>query len=159
MEVLRHEGLEVRHVRSAAAALEALKTDAFGCIVLDLGLPDMDGLGLLEVIAERSEMAMPRVIVHTGRALTRKETRQLELYAEAVILKDGTSSDERLLDEIRLFVRHVTEALPAHRQPKSKDDAIVDISLNGTTILLAEDDMRTVYAISALLRGKGADVL
>ena len=158
VEVLHNEGLEVRLARSAGAALEALKSESYGCIVLDLGLPDMDGLGLLETIAERAEIAMPRVIVHTGRALTRKETRQLELYAEAVILKDG-SSDERLLDEIRLFVRHVTESLPADRQPKSKDEATADASLEGTTILLAEDDMRTVYAISALLRGKGAEVL
>ncbi|HMI85896.1 MAG TPA: response regulator [Polyangiaceae bacterium] len=157
VEVLRNEGLDVLHVRSAGAALDALKSESYGCIVLDLGLPDMDGLGLLETVAEQAELVMPRVIVHTGRALTRKEARQLELYAEAVILKDG-SSQERLLDELRLFVRHVTESLPAGRQPKSAEDK-TDTSLQGTTILLAEDDMRTVYAISALLRGKGADVL
>ncbi len=157
-EVLQHEGLEVRHVKSASAALEALESESYGCIVLDLGLPDMDGLGLLEAIAERTEMVMPRVIVHTGRALTRKETRQLEIYAEAVILKDG-SSDERLLDEIRLFVRHVTDSLPVDRQPRPSEDVTADASLEGTTILLAEDDMRTVYALSALLRGKGADVI
>jgi len=33
------------------------------------------------------------------------------------------------------------------------------VNLAGTTILLADDDMRTVYALSALLRGKGANVL
>jgi CheY-like chemotaxis protein len=158
VEVLQHEKVEVRHVRSAGAALEALSSESFGCIVLDLGLPDMDGLGLLETIAEKTDMTMPRVIVHTGRALTRRETRQLEIYAEAVILKDGSSA-ERLLDEIRLFVRHVTESLPADRQPRAADEGPPDSSLNGTTILLAEDDMRTVYAISALLRGKGAQVL
>jgi CheY-like chemotaxis protein/signal transduction histidine kinase len=158
VEVLRNEGLEVHLVCSAGAALEALKGKPYGCIVLDLGLPDMDGLGLLETISERADAVMPRVIVHTGRALTRKETRQLEVYAEAVILKDG-SSEERLLDELRLFVRHVTDSLPADRQPRSTDAAALEPSLEGTTILLAEDDMRTVYAISALLRGKGADVI
>jgi CheY-like chemotaxis protein/signal transduction histidine kinase len=158
VQVLRHEGLEARHAGSAGAALEALKNESYGCIVLDLGLPDMDGLGLLETLAERLDAVMPRVIVHTGRALTRKETRQLELYAEAVILKDG-SSDERLLDELRLFVRHVTENLPDAGQPKATDEPLSERSLQGTTILLAEDDMRTVYAISALLRGKGAEVL
>jgi CheY-like chemotaxis protein len=73
-------------------------------------------------------------------------------------LKDG-SSEERLLDEIRLFLRHVTETLPADKQPRTLAQSIPDGSLDGTTILLAEDDMRTVYAISALLRGKGAEVL
>ena len=158
VQVLQHEGIEARHVRSAGAALDALNHETYGCIVLDLGLPDMDGLGLLETLGGRPDVVMPRVIVHTGRALTRKETRQLELYAEAVILKDG-SSEERLLEELRLFVRHVTESLPAAQQPKKTDEPMSDTSLAGTTILLAEDDMRTVYAISALLRGKGAEVL
>jgi CheY-like chemotaxis protein/HAMP domain-containing protein len=158
LEVLRHEGLEACHAQSAGAALDALKSESYGCMVLDLGLPDMDGLRLLETIAEKPDIAMPKVIVHTGRALTRRETRQLELYAEAVILKDG-SSEERLLDELRLFVRHLTETLPADQQPKATDGVSADASLEGTTILLAEDDMRTVYALSALLRGKGADVI
>jgi CheY-like chemotaxis protein len=158
VEVLRNEALEVRHVQSAGAALQALDAESYGCLILDLGLPDMDGLGLLEAIAERAKDAMPRVIVHTGRALTRKETRQLELYAEAVILKDG-SSEERLLDEVRLFVRHVTETLPIDQKPAPTDQPLADTSLEGNTILLAEDDMRTVYAISALLRGKGANVV
>jgi CheY-like chemotaxis protein/signal transduction histidine kinase/HAMP domain-containing protein len=158
VEVLHNEGLDAYHARSASAALEALNDESYGCIILDLGLPDMDGLGLLETIAERTSVSMPRVIVHTGRALTRKEARQLELYAEAVILKDG-NSENRLLEEIRLFVRHVVEAVPPRRQSQPPDETISDTSLAGNTILVAEDDMRTVYAISALLRGKGAEVL
>jgi CheY-like chemotaxis protein/signal transduction histidine kinase len=158
VEVLRCEGLEANHVRSAAAALKALDTDNYGCIVLDLGLPDMDGLALLEMRASRTDVAMPRIIVHTGRALTRKEIRQLELYAQAIIVKDASSA-ERLLDEIRLFVRHVADALPARHRASHAEDPGKDVSFKGKTILLAEDDMRTVYAISALLRGKGAEVL
>ncbi|MET0592855.1 MAG: response regulator, partial [Polyangiaceae bacterium] len=158
VEVLKSEGIDADHVGTAEAALESLRSGAYGSMILDLGLPAMDGLGLLQSIAEWRDVAMPRVIVHTGRALTQKETRQLELYAEAVILKDGRS-DERLLEEMRIFVQHVTKTLPTERRSKPPDDAAFEGSLDGATILLAEDDMRTVYAISALLRGKGAEVL
>jgi hypothetical protein len=156
--LLRKDGFEAEHVRSAAAALTATEAEDYRCIILDLGLPDMDGLELLEALRGRAKARMPRVVVHTGRALTKRETRQLEAYAESVILKDG-SSGERLLEEIRLFVRHVKESLPAQRNGRSAEQPLVDVSLRGIKLLLAEDDMRTVYALSALLRGKGADIL
>jgi CheY-like chemotaxis protein/signal transduction histidine kinase len=152
--LLEHEGLAATHVQTAEAALEALGTGEFGCMVLDLGLPDMDGLGLLEKLRTRPELGAPRVVIHTGRELSKQETRELEAYAEAVVLKDGSSS-ERLLEEIRLFIRHVTDGAPARRSEPVR----VDLSLQGIKLLLAEDDMRTVYSLSALLRSKGAEVV
>ncbi|HEY3594121.1 MAG TPA: response regulator, partial [Polyangiaceae bacterium] len=158
LALLRKENVEPTRVKSANAALAALETERFGCIILDLGLPDMDGLGLLETLSTRGDFSMPRVVVHTARALTKKETQRLQAYAEAVILKDG-QSDERLVEEIRLFVRHVKESLPTEKQPRAVEQPSGDVSLEGMKILVAEDDMRTVYALSALLRGKGADIL
>jgi CheY-like chemotaxis protein len=127
-------------------------------MVLDLGLPDMDGLSLLEKAKSQIKTPFPRVVVHTGRALTKEETRRLEAYSEAVILKDERSL-ERVLDEVRLFVRHVRETLPEGPLQGQVTDEAKDVSLANLKILLAEDDMRTVYALSALMRGKGAQVL
>jgi CheY-like chemotaxis protein/HAMP domain-containing protein len=157
LEMLAKEQVEGRHVPSAAAALAALKAEHFGCMILDLGLPDMDGLRLLEQLEAGAGSGAPRVVVHTARSLTRKETRQLESYAEAVILKDGDSG-ERLLEEIRLFVRHLRDDL-AQQPAALASRRGNDVSLDGVKVLLAEDDMRTVYALCALLRGKGADVV
>ncbi|MEI9948851.1 MAG: response regulator [Pseudomonadota bacterium] len=158
-EQLRKEQFEALRVGSAREALEALEKTTFGCMILDLGLPDMDGLAVLETLRARGQANSPRVIVHTGRALNKRETKQLEAYAEAVVLKEGDSA-ARLMEEIRLFVSHVTDSLsPRVRSRIAPPPAIVDLSFPGTTLLLAEDDMRTVYALSALLTGKGATVL
>jgi CheY-like chemotaxis protein/signal transduction histidine kinase len=157
LAMLREASFDASHVMSARAALEALHAERFGCVVLDLGLPDMDGLGLLESLRSNGKLDMPPVLVHTGRSLTREETRRIEAYAEAIVLKDGSSS-QRLLDEIRLFVQRVRDDLPRDAEPR-RTPPIPDVNLAGTKILLADDDMRTVYALSALLRGKGADVL
>ena len=157
VELLESAGFPARQVTSAGAALEAIEREDVGCVVLDLGLPDMDGLGLLEALAARPGRAMPPVVVHTGRSLTREETRRIEKYAEAVVLKDGHSVT-RVIEEVRLFVQHLREEGPKHAlAPQTK--ALPDVSLRGTRILVADDDMRTVYALSALLRGKGAEVL
>jgi CheY-like chemotaxis protein/HAMP domain-containing protein len=156
-EVLRVVDIAADQVGSAAAALEALAKQRYSCLILDLGLPDMDGLGLLETLRQRPEVPMPPVVVHTGRSLTREEIRRVEAYAEAVVVKSGHSG-ERLLDEVRLFVQHVGEqARPAALA--SDGGRLPSVSLSGVRILLADDDMRSVYALSALLRGKGAEVL
>src|SRR5690606_6801140 len=97
--LLQPEQVEVQHVETAQAALAVLETGQFGCMILDLGLPDMDGFSLLERVKDRFGARAPRVIVHTGRTLTRQETRQLAAYAETVILKDQRSG-ERLLEEV-----------------------------------------------------------
>lgn len=159
VELLRTEDVDATHVLNAQAALTALESQTYGCIILDLSLPDMDGLSLLEAVKTRVGAGAPRVVVHTGRALTKHETRQLETYAEAVILKDQRSA-ERLREEVRCFIKHLKEGL-AKSQPTTivRPDVRSDISLADVKLLLAEDDMRTVYALSALLLGKGAEVL
>jgi CheY-like chemotaxis protein/HAMP domain-containing protein len=158
VNLLQRAGLDASHVTSARAALEALGQERYGCVILDLGLPDMDGLGLLETLRTHDGLPMPPVVVHTGRSLTREEIRRIEAYAEAVVLKDG-SSGERLLEEVRLFVQHVRADGPRPPALSPRATLLPDVALSGTRILVADDDMRTVYALSALLRGKGADVL
>jgi CheY-like chemotaxis protein/HAMP domain-containing protein len=158
VERLEGEGLQVRYVQSGGAALQALEHDKFSCIVLDLGLPDMDGLGFLERLRARGDIETPPVVVHTGRALTKDETRRLEEYAEAVVLKEGRST-ERLLEEIRMFIQHVKARLPQGRAFVPPRVPLADVHLDNRRILLVDDDMRTVYALSALLRAKGAEVL
>lgn len=156
---LRQEQFEPLRVDSAQAALDVLEQTTFGCMILDLGLPDMDGLAVLETLRARGRANAPRVIVHTGRALDKRETKQLEAYAEAVVLKEGDSAG-RLMEEIRLFVSHVKDSLsPRARSQIPPAAAVIDRSLKNVTLLLAEDDMRTVYALSALLTSKGATVL
>jgi CheY-like chemotaxis protein len=116
----------------------------------------MDGLKLLEAIQQRCGAEMPSVIIYTARALSRDETQQLEAYTQAIVLKQGSSSD-RLLDEVRLFIRRLKSDQGRREQDPLPIPPSVD--LTGRTLLLADDDMRTVYALSATLRAKGAAVL
>jgi CheY-like chemotaxis protein/signal transduction histidine kinase len=151
--LLERAGYSAEHVQSAAAARDKLAARDVGCMILDLGLPDMDGLRLLEELRARPELSAPRVVIHTGRALTKREARELAAYSEAVVLKDGQSA-ERLLEELRLFVSHVKGSAP---EPPLLGS--VRTELRGIKLLLAEDDMRTVYSLSALLRSRGAEVV
>ena len=153
---LSGDDLEVVRVTSAGAALEAIEQHEIGCIVLDLSLPDMDGLDLVRKLHERQGRRPPPVIVYTGRPLSKAETQRLEAYSEAIVLKDGPST-ERVLDEVRLFARRLKAGLPATRRAPVQQPT--PLRLEGKTLLVVDDDMRTIYALSAILRSKGADVL
>lgn len=155
---LANESIEIDRAGSAREALELLAKQPFGCVILDLALSDMDGLELLESMRERCGSDMPSIVVYTGRPLSKAEAKRLEAYADAVVLKDGSSS-ERLLDEIRLFLRRVKAGLGARRSLGSERVPPSDLRLAHKTVLLVDDDMRTVYALSAALRAKGVDVL
>jgi len=153
---LAAENLEARHVVSATEALEAVKKERFACVILDLSLPDMDGLELLHSLEKLCGSEMPAVVVYTARALSKNETQRLEAYAEAIVLKEGPSA-ERLVDEVRLFVRRLKEGL-APRRSGASSSRPTGMRLEGRRVLVADDDMRTVYALSATLRAKGAEV-
>jgi CheY-like chemotaxis protein len=153
---LTAENLDARRVSSAAEALEAVSKERFACVILDLSLPDMDGLELLRSLEEKCGAEMPAVVVYTARALSKIEAQRLEAYAEAVVLKEGLSV-ERVVDEVRLFVRRLKEGLGPRRASASFAGS-KGVRLEGRKVLVADDDMRTVYALSATLRAKGAEV-
>ncbi len=157
--LLRAEGVEVQHVPNAAAALALLAQERYGCLIVDLGLPDMHGQRLLERL-EDSAGPFPRILVHTGRALTAAQELSLQQHANAVVRKTASSS-ERLLQEVRTFLRQLDTPtqLAAPTAPTAARTEPPANALAGLKLLLAEDDMRTAYALSALLGNQGAEVL
>ncbi|HSZ81811.1 MAG TPA: response regulator [Polyangia bacterium] len=164
LRMLEAEGLEARRVSSGEEALATLGRERFGCMILDLSLPEINGLDLLRALRDEVGADAPKVVVYTARALSQAETVALEAYAEAIVLKDGASV-ERLLDEVRLFVRRFQQSgaaraadTTAPRPPEARPDRL-DTRFAGRKILVVDDDMRTVYALSATLRAKGVDVV
>src|SRR5262249_1638173 len=97
-------------VGTAAEALEALRSRPFDCLVLDLNLPDMAGLELLETIKRDIQPENLRVVFYTGRDLTPEERARLDELAESTIVKDARSL-EHLVDKATLFLHRVVGAL------------------------------------------------
>jgi CheY-like chemotaxis protein/HAMP domain-containing protein len=149
---LAGDDIHLERASDATHALAALDKQRFDCVILDLGLPDMDGVDLLRSIEQQCGADGPPVVIYTGRALDKAETERLKAHAEAVISKsDGA---ERLLEEVRLFATRLRAGTPIKRKSPPQSQ----VRLHGMKVLLADDDMRTVYALSALLRSKGAEV-
>ena len=145
-------------VRSAEEALAALEAEPFDCMVLDLELPRTSGLGLLEQVKGRSRWAGMPVIVYTGRELTRAEETRLKRYAETIIVKD-VRSPERLLAETSLFLHRVESRLTPERRRVIEQLHSPDAVFDGKRVLVVDDDVRNVFALTSAFEGLGMEVL
>ena len=139
---------------TAKEALEKFREDSIDCIVLDIGLPDSSGFELIKKFENENKGKVPPIIVYTGKELTKKENEELQEYAETIIVK-GVKSEERLLDETALFLHRTVGNLPQHKQEIITQMYDTETLFHGKKILLVDDDMRNVFALSKVLKEKG----
>jgi CheY-like chemotaxis protein/CHASE3 domain sensor protein len=156
-QLLSNGDVQITGVATANEALRELSTATFDCVVLDFNLPDATGYDLLEKMARQEEVSFPPVIVYTGRALSRDEEQRLGRYSRSIIIKDARSP-ERLLDEVTLFLHQVESKLPPSHQQMLRTARSRDGALEGRRILVVEDDVRNVFALTSLFEPNGAVV-
>jgi len=157
-ELLGSEDIDITVVDTGKEALETITREPYDCIVLDLRLPDMSGFDVLENLRDTPSMSDLPVIVFTGKELSPEEDARLHTLARSVVVK-GVESPERLLDETALFLHRVVADLPVEKQNMldrlhRSDDALV-----GRKVLVVDDDVRNIFALSSVLERRGMTVL
>ncbi|MGQ0764303.1 MAG: HAMP domain-containing protein [Gemmatimonadota bacterium] len=157
-ELLGHHDIEIETVGSGGEALEAMRERSFDCAVLDLRLPDMSGFEVLERIRDDESLADLPVVVFTGRELSAEEDARLHALARSVVVK-GVESPERLLDETSLFLHRVLAHLPPEKQAMLERLHRSDDDLIGRKVLVVDDDVRNIFALSSVLERRGMEVL
>lgn len=157
IQLIGDDDIEIVDVASGEEALELLRSRIFDCMITDLKLPDMQGSELLKRMASEDIVSFPPVIVYTGRNLTREEEAELHRYSRSIIIK-GARSPERLLDEVTLFLHKVEAELSSERQGMLKAARGRDRIFEGRTVLLVDDDVRNIFALTSALEQRGAKV-
>jgi signal transduction histidine kinase/DNA-binding response OmpR family regulator len=156
--MLTAEDITMTNAGSIAEALDRLSSHTYDCMVMDLMLPDGSGYDLLERISKNAKYSFPPVIVYTGRVLTRDEEQKLRRYSHSIIIK-GARSPERLLDEVTLFLHRVESSLPPEQQKLLAQARQRDAVFEGRKILIAEDDVRNVFALTSIFEPLGATLV
>jgi CheY-like chemotaxis protein/CHASE3 domain sensor protein/putative methionine-R-sulfoxide reductase with GAF domain len=151
------DDIEITAVGFAQEALDLLRDNVYDCMIIDLKLPDMLGNDLLKRMSTEEIRSFPPVIVYTGRNLTRDEEAELLKYSRSIIIK-GARSPERLLDEVTLFLHKVESQLSHERQKMLKTARSRDKVFEGRKILVVDDDVRNIFALTSALEHKGAIV-
>ncbi|HEX4263544.1 MAG TPA: response regulator [Verrucomicrobiae bacterium] len=156
-KLLASPDVQTSGAQTAADCLEKLKASTFDCMVLDLTLPDASGFSLLETLSAGQDYSFPPVIIYTGRELSADEEQRLRKYSKSIIIK-GAKSPERLLDEVTLFLHQVVSDLTVEQQKMLDLARSRESMLEGKRILIAEDDVRNIFALTSLLEPKGIQV-
>jgi len=146
--------VETKTVSTGKEALANLTSGSFDCVILDLNLPDISGFELLEKLDKMKEVNIPPIIVYTGKDLSWEEEYELNKYASSIIIK-GVKSEERLLDETAIFLHRVVDKLPAAKRKMIRKLYEKEELLKDKHILIVDDDMRNVFAISKILEERG----
>ncbi|MEX0806200.1 MAG: response regulator, partial [Candidatus Binatia bacterium] len=158
VELLSNDKVEITTAQNGADAWKNLRSRKFDCMVLDLKLPDISGFELLERIRRESDLQDLPIVVFTGKDLTEEDELQLAQMAESVVVK-GVQSPERLLDETSLFLHLVTAELPPAKQQMLERLRHSDEALKGKTVLVVDDDVRNIFALTSLLEQHGIRVI
>ena len=157
-ELLGSDDIDIVVVDTGETALSVLETQKFDCVVLDLRLPDMSGFEVLERINRSPSLGELPVVVFTGKDLSPEEDARLHILARSVVVKD-VESPERLLDETALFLHRVVTDLPPEKQKLLDRLHRSDEALIGQKVLVVDDDVRNIFALSSVLERRGMTVL
>ena len=157
VELISDRDVQITAVATGAEALTQLGYKEYDCIVLDLGLEDMNGFELLEKMRADSDMSQVPVIIYTGKELSKQEEMRLRQLAQTIIIKD-VKSPERLLDESTLFLHRVESALPPEKQRLLDQMHRSDPALKGKKALIVDDDIRNIFALTSILERYEMDV-
>jgi CheY-like chemotaxis protein len=157
-ELLGHDDIDVLVTATGADALSAVRKEQIDCVVLDLRLPDMTGFDVLERLRDDPDMSDLPVVVFTGKELSPDEDARLHALARSVVVKD-VESPERLLDETALFLHRVIADLPESKQKMLERLHRSDEALVGRKVLVVDDDVRNIFALSSVLERRGMTVL
>jgi CheY-like chemotaxis protein len=156
--LLGYDDIDVAFADTGADALAAVTNEAYDCLVLDLRLPDMSGFEVLERLRDTPSLSELPVVVFTGKDLSPEEDNRLHSLARSVIVKD-VESPERLLDETALFLHRVVADLPAEKRNMLDRLHRSDEALVGKQVLIVDDDVRNIFALSSVLERRGMSVL
>lgn len=158
MKLIGNGDVKCYEAATGKEALNYFKKENIDCMVLDIGLPDINGFELIKQLEKKFKEKVPPIIIYTGKELSRKENEELQQYAETIIVK-GVKSEERLLDETALFLHRAVSNLPQQKQRMITGLYDKETMFKGKKVLLVDDDMRNVFALGKILKEKGLEII
>lgn len=150
-DLMQKQGIAVDQAFTGEQAFNMLQQNDYQCVILDLNLPDESGLDLLDRVKAIDRFAELPVIVNTAMELDKTSVNRLMQYANAMVMKTNKSAD-RLIDEVNLFLHKVSSSPAAAEAPKASAPAKGKDSLKGKKVLIVDDDMRNIFALSSALQ-------
>jgi CheY-like chemotaxis protein/two-component sensor histidine kinase len=157
-EILSGKDVSITAVGTGEEALAAIGSQRFDCAIVDLMLPDIEWSDLIAKLKAESGIPEIPVIVHTGKDLSKRETNRIRKLAETIIIKDADSI-ERLIDETALFLHRDVADMTDSQKNMMKHINVTDPRLEGKKVLIVDDDIRNIFALTSALERQQMQVV
>jgi signal transduction histidine kinase/DNA-binding response OmpR family regulator/CHASE3 domain sensor protein len=138
-------------INPASSLLAEKKYDA---VIVEIGGDLNAGIAQLQALTAMPEAGNTPLIVYLDQDITGNEEQQLKKYASAIV-RNSSHATDRLMDELELFLYKLQKKTNVEQLPVEGTGS----TLAGKKVLLADDDMRNVFSISALMEEQGIEVL
>ena len=147
--VLASNGYDVILAHSGAEAFSMVSSHCPDLVVLDLGLPDIDGMDIIEAIREWTQLP---IIVVSARTLEKDKVEALDKGADDYITKPFSAAE--LLARVRVAIRHTrASAIMSGSQKYVSGDLTVDydkhmVTIKGENCHLTQNEFKIVALLS-----------
>ena len=147
--VLVNNGYEVVLAHSGTEAFSMVSSHCPDLVVLDLGLPDIDGMDIIEAIREWTQLP---IIVVSARTLEKDKVEALDKGADDYITKPFSAAE--LLARVRVAIRHTrASAIMSGSQKYVSGDLTVDydkhmVTIKGENCHLTQNEFKIVALLS-----------
>ena len=147
--ILTGKGYEVISAQNGAEAFSMAGSHCPDVIILDLGLPDIDGINIIEAVREWTQTP---IIVVSARNTERDKVEALDRGADDYITKPF-SADE-LLARVRVAIRHTRNGFMTNNTDTFKaGDLLIDynkhmVSVDGESVHLTQNEYKIVSLLS-----------
>ena len=157
MKLMEPLSADIKAVASGEEALALLEDERFDCVVLDLGLPGLTGWQVIDHLKSSKALQATPLLVYTAKDLTRKEEVRLGRSAKSIVIKE-VRSPERLREEVGAILDRIDGEKSAGGKSATADGEKIDESLADIKVLVVDDDIRNIFALTALLERQHMEV-
>ncbi len=153
--LIRELGYQVTVAGNAGAAIDCCRQGRFSCIVVDMLLPDRSGIDLIASLRDEELLGSANLILNTARSLSEADLQRLRQW-RVLVLSKSADDEHRLLEAVRLQLTAPAPATAAAELPAGPEPETPHFS--GKRLLLVDDDVRNIYAMSSLLENLGFEI-
>ena len=148
--LLEESGVSIEQEKSGRNALKRIQNDVFSGLIMDCELSDMPAIELIEEIKKEPALQDIAIVVYVPNALSKKEELHLKRLGQAMNLKE-VHSEERLIDECALFLHQDISKIREFKREMIHHLYQAETVLKGKKILIVDDDIRNIFAMTSLL--------
>ncbi len=131
-------------------SISLLQKKEVDCVILDMGVPDKNAYETLEEVKKTPGLENLPIIIFTGKNLSKAEENRIKHYADSIVVKTAHSY-QRILDEVGLFLHIIEDNKTKPAAIPSKQTLGLNDVLENKTVLIADDDVRNIFALTKAL--------